>query len=255
MAARIKNTSLIWDRFWSNKDPDSIYPPVTDILGELKQFVDLAGKKILEVGAGTGRDSLKMAQKGAAVFLLDYSSESLGLVRRYPKGKEVNLILADARSCPLKDGSFDIVFHQGLLEHFASPYELIRENYRLLKKSGFLVVDVPQAFHFYTILKNLSILLGRWFAGWERQFTAASLGKLLKRSGFEPIHYYGDWSRPGISYKILREILKKISIKLPMFPKYFGPLTKKFYNLQAHLRKKKIFLWTTLSIGIIARKI
>ncbi|MEO0190651.1 MAG: hypothetical protein ABIL18_06695, partial [candidate division WOR-3 bacterium] len=80
------------------------------------------------------------------------------------------------------------------------------------------------------------------------------LGNLLKSHNLEAIHYYGDWSRPGIIYKIFREILLRFKISLPMYPEYFGKLTKGFYGLQYILRHKKIFLYTVLSIGIIARK-
>ena len=223
-------------------------------MAELKTITDLAGKKTLEVGAGTGRDGLRMQELGADVCLLDYSAESLGLIRQLIKNGAVKLIRADARFCPFDHATFDIVFHQGLLEHFRSPGPLLRENHRILKKNGLLVVDVPQTFHFYTIMKQILISLGFWFGGWERQFTVTSLTKLLRGLGFEPICAYGDWSRPGIWYKLLRQISMKFGIKLPMYPKYCGKITRGFYNLQAQLRKKKIFLYTVLSIGIIARK-
>jgi len=93
-----------------------------------------------------------------------------------------------------------------------------------------------------------------WFGGWERQFTRASLMRLLESFGFTPIRFYGDWSRPGIFYKIIREFFKKIKINLPMYPMFLPVATEKFYRLQEHLRKKKIFLYTVLSIGVIARK-
>lgn len=253
--AKKDSTSKIWDKFWSGKAPNSIYPPVTDIIGELCLFIDIPSKKILEVGAGTGRDGIKMGRGRGDVYLLDYSKESLRLMRQYIKKDEAKLILADALHCPFMDNSFDVVFHQGLLEHFPSPFELLRENYRILKKGGLLVVDVPQTYHFYTILKRILIFFHLWFAGWERQFTISSLTRLLKMHNFEPIHYYGDWSRPGIMYKIAREVLNKFGIKLPMFPKYFGRLTDNFYKLQGRLRKKRLFLYTILSIGIIAKKV
>jgi hypothetical protein len=93
-----------------------------------------------------------------------------------------------------------------------------------------------------------------WFGGWERQFTRASLMRLLKSFGFKPIRFYGGWSRPGIFYKIIRELFKKIKICLPMYPMSLSMVTERFYRLQEHLRKKKIFLYTVLSIGVIARK-
>jgi ubiquinone/menaquinone biosynthesis C-methylase UbiE len=69
-----------------------------------------------------------MSQKGGDVYLLDYSKVSLQLVRCYTRNDEVKLIFADALNCPLKDNSFDMVFHQGLLEHFTSLTSLLYEK-------------------------------------------------------------------------------------------------------------------------------
>jgi len=117
------------------------------------------------------------------------------------------------------------------------------------------LVDVPQTLHIYTILKQILIFLGIWFGDWERQFTIESLTRLLKRYRFKLLHFYGDWSRPGDLYKILREVLKKFKIELPMYPKYLGKLTQQFYLWQRELRKKRLFLYTVLSIGVVARKV
>lgn len=245
----------VWDRFWAGKQVREIYPPVTDITAEVAPFFSFPSKKILEVGAGTGRDGVKMRQQGARVFLLDYSAESLRLARQAMAGDEVGLVLADGLRPPFRDRTFDLIFHQGLLEHFKSPHELIRENHRILKAGGLVVVDVPQTVHFYTVLKQVLQAAGLWFAGWERQFTVGSLARLLRRHGFEPVAAYGDWSRPGILYRMARQAFAKFGIRLPMYPRYLGPLTRAFYRLQQRLKKKKLFQYTTLSIGVIARKI
>jgi SAM-dependent methyltransferase len=195
-----------------------------------------------------------MQELGGDAFLLDYSEQSLRMIRLLSKSDSVNVILGDGRNCPFGNGTFDVVFHQGLLEHFPSPMTLLQENHRILKKSGFLIVDVPQTFHFYTLMKHLLMGMGMWFGGWERQFTVGSLTRLLKRTGFQPVHLYGDWSRPGVLYKIARQLLMRFRITLPMYPEYLGGLTKAYYRIQNHLRKKKIFLYTVLSIGVVARK-
>jgi ubiquinone/menaquinone biosynthesis C-methylase UbiE len=245
----------LWDRFWSRKQPESIYPPVTDIIQELIKFINPKNKFALEPGAGTGRDGIRLAKLGANVFLLDYSKKSLNLAKNYLKNENnVQLIQADALNTPFKDETFDIVFHQGLLEHFRDPAPLIKENCRILKKDGLLIIDVPQTFHIYTLIKNILVFLKLWFAGWERQFTIDSLKRLIKRYDLEPLYFYGDWSRPGIVYKIIREILLRFKIYLPIYPKFFGRLTEKFYEIQKSLSKKRIFLYTALSIGVIAKK-
>jgi len=251
----MENSRYIWDNFWAQKQAEAIYPPVTDIVKELQKFVNPQDKKVLETGAGTGRDGIRLSRLGADVWLLDYSKMSLKLAQQYLNNNEdVKLVMADALKTPFKNQSFDIVFHQGLLEHFKDPVSLIRENYRILKKGGFLLVDVPQTFHLYTFIKNILMLLKLWFAGWERQFTIGSLGQILKNQNLEPVYFYGDWSRPGIVYKIIREIFLRFKISLPMYPIYLGYFTKRFYKIQDFLRQKKIFLYTVLSIGVIARK-
>jgi ubiquinone/menaquinone biosynthesis C-methylase UbiE len=196
-----------------------------------------------------------MHELGGDVFLLDYSEQSLRMIRLLSKDGSVKMILGDARQCPFGNGTFDVVFHQGLLEHFPSPARLLGENHRILKKGGFLIVDVPQTFHLYTLMKHLLMSLGVWFGGWERQFTVGSLTRLLQKMGFHPVGVYGDWSRPGITYKIMRQVMMKFAISLPMYPKYLGGFTKAYYTFQDRLRKKRIFLYTVLSIGVIARKI
>ncbi|MEO0141960.1 MAG: class I SAM-dependent methyltransferase [candidate division WOR-3 bacterium] len=249
----------LWDKFWAGRRLEEIYPPVTDIVVELKGITEISNKRILETGAGTGRDGIRLSQEGADVYLLDYSWESLMLINDYLKKNQklkhkVSLIMADALQTPFKEKTFDVVFHQGLLEHFPSPTPLLKENKRILKDNGILLVDVPQTFHIYTILKQILMFIGEWFGGWERQFTINSLKRLLRGQNFEPIHFYGDWSRPGIFYKILRQILGRLNVNLPMYPEYLGCITKKFYLLQDRLRRKRLFLYTTLAIGVIARK-
>jgi len=221
----------------------------------LAQISGINNKKILEVGAGTGRDGLRMRELGADVYLLDYSKESLRIIHLLSASDPVKMILGDARNCPFEDATFDVVFHQGLLEHFSSPWYLLRENTRILKKGGLLIVDVPQTFHVYTLMKHLLMMLRLWFGGWERQFTPGSLSGLLRKVGLEPICVYGDWSRPGVFYKIARQLLMKIGVTLPMYPVFIPGLTSWFYRLQSRLRKKRLFLYTVLSIGVIARKI
>jgi ubiquinone/menaquinone biosynthesis C-methylase UbiE len=195
-----------------------------------------------------------MAQARAFVCTLDYSSESLRLVRCDPQGHLTNLVMANALDCPFRDETFDIVFHQGLLEHFAVPGKLLEENRRVLKKNGLLVIDVPQTFHVYTAMKQALMMMGRWFAGWERQFTPGSLRRLVAGHGFKAVHQYGDWSRPGIFYKAIREAAKKFNCDLPMYPRPCCSLSRTWLDLQQRLRRKRLLQYTTLSIGIIARK-
>lgn len=177
------------------------------------------------------------------------------MIRLAAGATPVKVVLGDGLNCPFPDAFFDVVLHQGLLEHFPSPTDLLRENHRVLKPGGLLVVDVPQTYHVYTLAKHALMAFGLWFGGWERQFTAGSLSALLRRSGFEPVRAYGDWSRPGLVYKALRQAAAKLGFRLPMYPKYFDALTEGYYRLQGRLRAKRLLLYTVLSVGVVARKV
>jgi SAM-dependent methyltransferase len=250
----------IWDKVWAERMDLDVYPPVTDIASEISTLVpDVRGLKIIEIGAGTGRTSIELARSGAQVTILDISEKSLELARKFAEKadkdtrRRLRYVLADALNPGIKPASFDILFHQGLLEHFRDPFPLLRANRRLLKPGGLIVVDVPQTFHVYTILKHIQMLFGHWFAGWERQFTPASLARLLRSVGFEPVHAYGDWARPSMLYRAFRIVLKKLGIKLPMYPGV--SVDSAFSRTSERLRRKKLFHWTVLSYGVIATKL
>jgi len=182
------------------------------------------GKRVLEVGAGSGRDSVALASEGAVPFILDYSMASLETARKVARRHGVSPILvrADALRLPFKDGAFDAIFHQGLLEHFRDPMPLLRENVRALHAGGLLLVDVPQRYHVYTLLKHAMIATGTWFAGWETEFTIGQLEGLLRKAGVRVVHRYGAWMVPGLFYRSLRALLLKLKIsRLPLYPRPF----------------------------------
>ncbi len=108
----------------------------------------LAGKKVLDVGAGTGRLSLPLANRGASVTALDVSPKMLELVKR--KNAKIITVVGDAESLPFESGSFDIVTAAFLIVHLKDPTRFFDEVYRVLKDGGMFVVtninqkDPPQ---------------------------------------------------------------------------------------------------------------
>lgn len=124
-------------------------------------------KKILDVGAGTGRLALRLAEKGAAVTAIDVSEKMLKILEekvkkhfsvilaqaRIPLLKEnhkipdrvgndnvIKTIVADAENLPFPDNSFDIVVAAFLIVHLKNPKYFFSEAYRVLKSGGILAV-------------------------------------------------------------------------------------------------------------------
>ncbi len=250
----------IWNRFWRNKkEIDKVYPSSPSVLRTITKQLNVKGMRILEVGAGSGRDSIELTRMGALVTVLDFAQESLQIISKLKKehnigNDQLSLIRADAFSTPYPNGTFDLVFHQGLAEHFRNPLPLLEENYRITKPGGYCLCDVPQTFHLYTVIKKILIAMDKWFAGWETQLTMPQLKKLMSKSGFEISYTYGDWMRPNLFWRIIREALLKYGVQLPKYPlenSLYAKLKDKILN---SLADKNLAHWTQLSIGVLGRK-
>ncbi|NIM19624.1 MAG: methyltransferase domain-containing protein [Candidatus Latescibacteria bacterium] len=243
-----------WDEFWkSSKNLDDVYSNEGRIAANLEKFIDLSGMKVLEVGAGTGRDSDDIASRGAEVFTLDYSEEALKLMQDWLKSS-TEIVCGDARAIPFADEVFDVVFHQGLLEHFRDPETLLLENKRVLKDGGTLLIDVPQRFHYYTLLKHAMMLVGKWFAGWETEFSPGRLKRLVEAQGFEVIGVYGENLFPPIWYRALRRILIGFGLKLSMYP-WEPAVFRRTREFIKRVLPDPVILNTSMIIGCIARKV
>ena len=248
-----------WDRFWDAQPVEDVYEAVGALHEELARHLDLNGARVLEVGAGSGRDSLALAARGARVTVLDYSESALAATRRALgrlriEGPSPWLLRGNALELPFADGSFDAVFHQGLLEHFRDPLPLLRENLRVLAAGGVLLVDVPQRWHPYTPAKRLLIALDRWFAGWECSFSARELEHLLDGLGLERICSYGAWPEPGLVYRVLRRAAGRLGLRLPMYPPPFPVLGQLANAFKRGQRYRRLGQYTAMVVGVVARR-
>jgi SAM-dependent methyltransferase/uncharacterized protein YbaR (Trm112 family) len=84
------------------------------------------GRRLLDVGCNWGRWSNAAARLGYQVVGIDPSLGSVMAARRVAKtlGHDIAFVCGDARSLPFPDGTFDIVYSNGVLQHFS------RENAR-----------------------------------------------------------------------------------------------------------------------------
>ena len=164
-------------------------------------------------------------------------------------------VCGDATRMPFRDCAFDLVFHQGLLEHFRDPMPLLGENYRVTAKGGLCLIDVPQRFHPYTIAKHVLIAFNRWFAGWETEFSPDGLKRLMRTAGFEIVRVGGDWMVPGFFYRSLRYgLLRAHLARLPLYPREvwgIGPLLRRF---RAFFRKQRLGPYTFAMVNVLARR-
>jgi SAM-dependent methyltransferase len=98
-----------------------------------------ANARLLDVGCGTGGNSLALAPFGRVVGV-DRASNALCLGRERPYASRV---CADALHLPFRPASFDAVVALDLLEHLDDDLAGIVELGRVLRPGGLLVAFVP----------------------------------------------------------------------------------------------------------------
>lgn len=144
---------------------------------------------ILEVGPQTGLDAECLAHMGYDVSVVDYTRAAIEFLKQRER---INLIMGDGRELPFKDSTFDLVYSQGLLEHYIGSdlSNLVDKQKRIVKPGGYVIIDVPNTLSLNTIPKQVLIALGKWIVPWETQYTSRQLRQLGERQGLEFVRGY-----------------------------------------------------------------
>lgn len=212
-------------------------------------------RRVLEIGAGTGRDTVELARRGLHAVALDASPEAWRLAALAEPGlRGRGIVGGDAMHLPFPDAVFDAVFHQGVLEHFGNPTAFLRENHRITRPGGILVVDAPQTWHPWTLLKRLALRADRWFAGWETEFTIGELEARVVEAGYEPVSTYGDWMVPSLAYRLTREAGRKAGLSLPLEPRGPETFARARRVLRERLLSPRAARYVAHTIGVVARR-
>lgn len=104
----------------------------------------LAGRRILEIGSGAGAHSCLFKRTGADIVAVDITpsraaatAHKLTLARGPGPARAYQ---ADAEALPFRDGTFDVVYSNGVLHHSEDTGRCIAEVHRVLKPGGRAVI-------------------------------------------------------------------------------------------------------------------
>ena len=148
---------------------------VFDLLPELQ------GRRVLEVGCGTGNVSLELARRGARVVGLDISGPMLAAAEHKARrqGLALTLIRGQADALPFPKAVFEGVISFLALDFIPDRAGAVREMVRVLRPGGFLVVSMLNRYSLWTLKR----VLRAWFkpSFWQGVHftTAGELGRLL----------------------------------------------------------------------------
>ena len=132
---------------------------------KLKQILgDIKGKKVLDVGCGTGSLSYYIAQEGANLIGIDLSENLIEYCEEQSKnlGLSIEFRVMNAQIPDFEENSFDIILGSRIIHHLPDVDLFFTVCKRLLKKNGFIAFIEP-------LKKNPVVELNRkFFAPKER---------------------------------------------------------------------------------------
>ena len=159
---------------------------------------------IFEPGSGGGMACAKLAEKGFDITSMDLSQNALKKGIDLFKSLSLNakFTLGDLFHMPIKDEQFDIVFNQGVMEHFRlakmDASAGVREMMRVLKKDGTLVVLVPAyfspLFFVYRLFKAFNLIDKHWPYTDQDFLHKNELYEMMENAGCKNITVRRVWS-------------------------------------------------------------
>lgn len=151
--------------------------------------------RFLEVGCGTALDSCLLLGRRprAEAIAIDLAHPATIVAGRNAAALRMPLrvSVADLNAMPFPPAIFDLVFSQGVLEHFEQPWTAIAEQVRVLRPGGVLVIDVPQRFNLHTLQKRRAMKENRWPWGWETEYSVNDLRGWASRFGLRVLDAAG----------------------------------------------------------------
>ena len=111
---------------------------------------DYKGKRVLEMGCGTGQYALWYAMNGAgAVTAIDLADGALAVAQQRKKESNLHNIefnKMDILNCTLPDNYFDYSYSVGVLHHTGDPFRGFEHLVRVTKPGGVVIVSVYNAY-------------------------------------------------------------------------------------------------------------
>jgi len=206
----------VWDDIYKNyTGPDSINRYIySRIIAILEKYIQ-PRSRILEAGCGSGFLVSYFQNKGHESVGLDIHEEPLAVAKIF--FGVTNTVQGDIFNLPFKDRSFDVVWNEGVLEHFKIEVSIkaAKEMARVSKK--FVIIDVPNRYSPFVVSKFLKKIAGIWPYGYEESYSIGRLRYLMEQAGLEVVAVHGVFLSPPLhSMKSIQSIAALLFLVVPI---------------------------------------
>lgn len=136
----IRKFEALASRWW---DPNSEFKPLHDInplrVNYISQHINLAEKRVLDIGCGGGILAEALAHHGAAVTAIDKAEASLTVAKLHLLESQLDISYLDSTAEEFAEAQpeqFDVVTCLEMLEHVPAPSSVVAACQRLVKPGG-----------------------------------------------------------------------------------------------------------------------
>ncbi|MBI2886852.1 MAG: class I SAM-dependent methyltransferase [Chloroflexi bacterium] len=114
-------------------------------LALVRRYVPLEGRRVLDIGCGLGIYVRKFQELSEGACGIDVEFDRVREGAKFVP----NLMVARGEDLPYRDGSFDVVFLNEVLEHVEDDRQTLREASRVLRPGGHVVIFAPNRLYFF----------------------------------------------------------------------------------------------------------
>ncbi len=127
----------------------------------------------LDIGAAGGGNTRVLKARGWRPLAVEYGEDGAEVAQE----RGLDVMRADARYLPVRDGAMDLVTAFDVLEHIEEDHIAVEEIFRVLRPGGTLLVAVPCDMKLWSQHDEA--------VGHVRRYTRESLSTVVEKAGFE----------------------------------------------------------------------
>lgn len=147
-----------WDYFWKRHNLGAANSWAKRRMVAILSDYVRPGLTVLDAGCGTGFFSSYFISCGCNVYSLDYSKGALAISRKVTGNNSrmyINGDILDRSTLSNIDSRFDIIFTDGLLEHYSKDEQdrIIKNMEEVKEVGGHMINFVPNRFSLWSLIR------------------------------------------------------------------------------------------------------
>jgi SAM-dependent methyltransferase len=157
-----------------------------------------SGQIVLDVGCSWGRWCVAAGRAGYLPIGMDVHIDALAAAGRVSRqlGTVANFVCGDVEALPVRSGSVDLVFSYSVLQHIDrfKVLHFFGEVARVLKPGGLCLVQLPNAYGLYSVVRQAKRGFREARAGTfeMRYWTRSGMRQAVEKAGLRNLRFRAD---------------------------------------------------------------